>query len=324
MFRVTSLTEMPEKQLNRLIRRIALLFVIVLIAFVAFYVIDRWRAPVAPMVDREIATLEDAVRASPADFASRGKLADAYFAKGRFDDAVTQYTALIDSKQNVELASLRRGDAYRELKKWPEATTDYNRVIEIGLTGEMANVDPSLEAAYYGLGMIALTQQKPADAIEPLVKATAINHTDADALSALGLAYVLSGKAQDALTPLRSAIALVPIGWADPYTNLAAAYTSLGQKDMAAWATAMAQLASGDAAGAETALKTLLAGDARMEATVGLGLASELKGDTVAAADWYKQALAIDPTNTPAQLGLQRVNGPGSAAPSPAASTGSN
>ena len=45
MSRVTSLTNMPEEQLNRWIKRIALLFVVVLIAFVAFYVIDRFRMP---------------------------------------------------------------------------------------------------------------------------------------------------------------------------------------------------------------------------------------------------------------------------------------
>jgi tetratricopeptide (TPR) repeat protein len=254
---------------------------------------------------------------------SRGQLADAYFAKKRFQDAITQYTALIDGKKDVELASLGRGNAYRELSQWDPAIADYNVVIGIGLTGEMANVDPSLESAYYGLGVISIAQGKPADAIEQLKKALLIQRTDADALNLLGAAYVAANQPEQALEPLRSAIALVPVGWADPYKTLSSAYTKLNKTELANWANAMALLESGDPAGAEAELLKLVSGPAATEATTSLGLLKEVAGDTAAAAEWYRKALALDPGNVPAQMGLKRVTdmvAPASPAASAAAS----
>ena len=83
MSRVTSLTSMPEAQLNRWIKRIGLLLIVGIVAFVAFYAVDRFRAPTAPIIDREMAAMEEAVRADPADIASRGRLADLYLAAKR-------------------------------------------------------------------------------------------------------------------------------------------------------------------------------------------------------------------------------------------------
>ncbi len=316
MSRVTSLTSMPEKELNRWIKRIALVFAVVFIVFVAFYAVDRFRPAPAPIVDQQISALEAKVRADPADAVARGQLADAYFAKKRFQDAIAQYTALIDAKKDVELASLGRGNAYRELTQYDQAIADYNVVIGIGLTGEMANVDPSLESAFYGLGVIALAQNKPADAIDHLTKALQIQRTDADALNLLGVAYVGANQPEKALEPLRAAIALVPVGWAQPYKTLASAYTKLGKAELASWANAMALLESGDPSGAEAELLKLVSGPAAAEATTSLGLLKEVAGDTAAAADWYRKALALDASNVPAQMGLKRVSG----VPTPAAS----
>ena len=65
----------------------------------------------------------------------------------------------------------------------------------------------------------------------------------------------------------------------------------------------MAALESGDTSGAETRLLALTSGEAAGEATVGLGIVMETRGDTAAAADWYRKALALDPTNVPHSSG---------------------
>jgi hypothetical protein len=57
MFRVTSLTSMDERQLNRWIKRLALLLVAGIVLFAAFYTLDRWRAPATPIVDRQLSAL---------------------------------------------------------------------------------------------------------------------------------------------------------------------------------------------------------------------------------------------------------------------------
>src|SRR3990172_2651951 len=171
MFRVTSLAEMPDAQINRWIRRIALLFVVVLIAFVAFYAFDRFRAPTAPIVDREMAAMEEAVRADPADIASRGRLADLYLAAERYDEAIAQYSEIINTGKQLEAGYISRGRAYELKGELEAAAADYAKVVEIGTTGEMAGVDAMLEMAYYGLGAIALQQDRADEAVEQLLKA---------------------------------------------------------------------------------------------------------------------------------------------------------
>jgi tetratricopeptide (TPR) repeat protein len=307
MFRVTSLTEMPEARVNRLIKLLALVLLVGVVAFIAFYAVDRFRATPPAIVDQQLSALEEKVRTDPADGVARGQLADLYTAKGRYEDAVVQYTALIDAKRDVELASLGRANAYRELGKYDEAAKDYTVVVSIAKDGEMATIDPSLEAAYYGLGKVALLKGNPAEAIEPLTRALAIMRTDADALNAIAQAYIATDQAEKAIEPLMTTIALVPVGWAEPYSNLAAAYGKLGKADHAAWANAMALMQSGDAASAEQELTKLVDSDAALEATVSLGIARELAGDTAGAATWYEKALALDSTNITAQMGLTRV-----------------
>jgi len=310
MSRVTSLTSMPEAELNRWIKRIGLLLIIGIVAFVAFYAVDRFRASPAPIVDREMTILEELVRADPADAVARGQLADLYFAKARFEDAATQYTLLIDAGKQVELASLGRGRSYQKLELYDQAIPDFQKVIEIALTGEMASVDPILAAGYYGLGTTYLAQAKPRDAIEPLSKALAIQRADADVLYALATAFIDSDQPKDAIQPLNLAVALVPTGWPEPYLALETTYAKLGDADHAEWAGAMAAFAGGDAATAETRLLAITDGPLALEAMVGLGVLKEKTGDTGAAAEWYRKVLAIDPANTTAKLGLGRVTLP--------------
>lgn len=317
MSRVTSLTNLPEEQLNRWIKRIALLFFVVLIAFVALYALDRFRLPQAPIIDQELATLEELVRADPADTVSRGQLADLYYAKGRFEEAISQYTLLIEAGKQVQLASLGRGKAFQQTEQYDKAVPDFEKVVEIGLTSEMAQSDPILAAGYYGLGTTYEAQGKHTEAIEQLLKARAIERTDADVLYALATAYLANDQAQEALEPLTLAVAVVPNGWPEPYLALEQAYTKTGDTARAGWAGAMAAFAAGDSPSAIERLEALVDGELGLDAMVGLGVINESDGDTGAAAEWYRKALAIDPDNTTAKLGLGRVSLP---AASPAAS----
>jgi tetratricopeptide (TPR) repeat protein len=321
MTRVTSLTNMPEAELNRWIRRIALLFLVVLIAFVAFYVFDRFRAPAAPILDRELAALEDAIRSDPNDLASRGRLADLYLAANRYDDAIAQYTEIIGTGKQDEAGYVSRGRAYEMKGDLDAAAADYTKVVEIASPNEMANVDPMLQSSYYGLGAIALQQEKAQEAVDYLLKALAIKRTDADAMNLLGAAYVQVGTPEKAIEPLRRAVLFVPVGWPDPYQTLAAAYTATGDTGLAEWANAMVAGQTGDVSGAITRLEAIADGDAALDARIGLGLLAESEGDDVTATAWYRKALELDPENTSAQLGLSRVSDGTQAHPSVGPST---
>jgi tetratricopeptide (TPR) repeat protein len=319
MSRVTSLTELSDQQLNKWIKRIGLLLLVGTVAFIAFYAVDRFRASPAPIVDRELATLEELVRTNPADAVARGQLADLYYVKGRYEEAITQYSTLIDGGKQVQLASLGRAKALVQTEQLDKAIPDFQKVIEIGLTSEMAASDPILAAGYFGLGSTYLSQGKAAEAVEQLEKARAIQRTDADVLYTLGTAYIKTGQADEAREGLNLAIALVPNSWPEPYLALETLYNDTGDAAHAEWAGAMAAFAGGDPATAITRLQAIAAGDAALEAAVGLGIINEFQGDTAAAATWYQKALAINPENTSAKLGIGRV-----ALPSPSASAGSN
>ena len=64
---IASLTRISEGELDRLIKRIAAILLVGTLAFVAFYVLDRFRMPAPSMVDQTIASLDLArVRGAPA------------------------------------------------------------------------------------------------------------------------------------------------------------------------------------------------------------------------------------------------------------------
>jgi tetratricopeptide (TPR) repeat protein len=318
MFRVTSLTTMSDRQLDRWIKRVLVLALIALVAFVGFYVFDRYRDPGPTMVDRNILALEEAVRADPADITSRGQLADLYTGAGRYEEAIVQYDAILESGRDVELAHFGRAKAYEGLGELDAAATDFQAVVDIAKDGEMAHVDPILNAAYFGLGSIALEQARPQDAVTHLTAAVSIKRADADSWNLLGTALVEVGQPEQAVAALQQAVAFVPLGWVEPYVTMAEAYTALGQPARAEWANAMADLSAGKPDEARTRLLAITEGETALDAAIGLALIAETEGDGPTATEWYTKALAIDPENAAARLGLGRVSGPAaSTAPLP-------
>jgi tetratricopeptide (TPR) repeat protein len=308
-----------DRQLTIWIRRLALLLVVGSVAFTAVYLFDRWRPSPPPILDQRLAALEEAVRSNPGDIAARGQLADTYVEKGRFAEAITQYDAILAAGKDEYLARFGRAAAFLGLGELDRAALDYQAVVDIGLTGEMANVDPRLEAAYYQLGVIAMKQARAAEAAGFLEKALTINRADADAMYLLGTAYAAVGRSADAITVLRASVVFVPTGWTEPYIALADAYAQSGEAALASWSQAMADLGAGRVDSAEQALRSLTDGEAALDAAIGLGYLYESRGNPAAAATWYARALQLDPKSTAAGMGLGRVAG---ASPAPAASEG--
>lgn len=329
---IASLTKIPEQQLDRFTRRIGVILLAGLVVFTAFYLFDRWRPPAPTIVDQNVARLEAAVRADPSDVSLRGQLADAYVIAERYTDAIASYDTILATEPTedvAELAYFGRAKAYQATDQLDAAKQDFQAVVDIARKGEMAHVDPMLNAAFFGLGSIALAQELPADAIQYLSAAVAIKRSDADALNLLGQAYVANGEPARAIEPLRSAIAFVPIGWSEPYATLAAAYEATGDAARAEWALAMVDLSNEEPDAARQRLLALVDGPVALEATIGLGLIAEMAGDSPTAADWYRAALELDSTNAAARLGLSRValpeaSGALPALPTPGAGGGTN
>jgi tetratricopeptide (TPR) repeat protein len=207
------------------------------------------------------------------------------------------------------------------------AAADFQKVVDLAKGGEMANVDPQLQAAYYQLGAIALKRGQPAKALEPLDNAIRIIRTDADALNLYATALIQTGDATMAVKALRRAIALVPSGWCDPYAQLAQAHTALKDTAGARYATGMVAFCEKRPDEAKAALRPLVSGAYAVDAMLGLGLLAEDEGDIATAVAMFSEVLAADPQNFGAITGLNRLGaspnpGAGSAPPSASPAAG--
>ncbi|HEY5437011.1 MAG TPA: tetratricopeptide repeat protein [Candidatus Limnocylindrales bacterium] len=307
MVRVTFPTQMNDRQLNRLIAGVVAAIVLIVVAVGAIYVSDRWVDRGPTMADRHIADLEAQVQANPDAITARLALVGAYVAANRNTDALSQLDQVIQASPDNKTALLARGDLLRQTGNVAGAIKDYTAIVDIMKGAEFAGQDTELASAYYDLGMIAIEQNRPADAINFLGEALKISPTDADVLYQLGTAYLQSGSAAKAADALRNAVTFVPTGWCDPYVTLAQAYRGASNAPEAEWAGAMADFCQSRPAVAKGRLTALLGGAAATDALVGLAMIAESENDRAAAADFYTRALARDPQNFLAQSGLSRV-----------------
>jgi tetratricopeptide (TPR) repeat protein len=305
-----------DRTLNRILLGLGVAIVIGVPAIALVYVLDRSVDPGLPVAERAIAAGEEAVRGDPNRLSNRYGLAMAYVAADRQADAITQFAEILKVEPAHRGALLGRADAYVTLGDLAAASRDFQALVD-ATEGEMAMVDPQREAAFYGLGSIALTQARPADAVVALTEAVKINRTDADALNLLGSALLQTGDTENAIKALRAALALVPAGWCEPYAQLGAAYAAAGNSAGAQYGSGMVALCEQRTEEAEQVLTPLIEGPLGMDALIGLGLAAEERGDQTAAIDFYSRVYAADPTNFNAITGLNRLG-----APDPAASNG--
>ncbi len=306
-----------DRTLNRILLGLVAALVIGLPTIAVVYVLDRNVDPGLPVAERAIAAGEEAVRTEPNKLSNRLGLALAYEAADRHTDAIAQFSEIIKVEPTHRAALLGRADAYVAMGDLEAAARDYQALVDATEGQEMAQVDPQREAAYYGLGSIALAQDRPRDAATLLANALTINRTDADALNLLGTALLRIGDTDNAIKALRAAIALVPSGWCEPYVQLAGAYTAAKNAPGAQYGNGMVAVCEKRSGEAEQLLTPLIGGAFGQDALIGLGLAAEDRGDREAAIAFYLRAYEADPTDFDAIAGLNRLG-----APAPSASPG--
>ncbi len=313
----TARRAVTDRTLNRLIVALAALLIIGLPAIAVLYFMDRNVDPGPSMTQRTIDAAEAAVRLDPNKLSTRLGLAAAYVDAGRQQDAIAQFSQVLSADAGNSVALLGRADAYVALQQLDAAKRDYQALVDATKGEETAGADPKLEAAYYGLGSIALQQNRPRDAATFLADAITINRTDADALNLMGTALIRIGDTKNAVAALRDAIALVPTGWCDPYTNLQQAYAALRDEAGTQYAKGMIALCQNRAADATALLQPLVGGPLNRDALIGLGEAAEAQNDTAAATSYYSRVYEADPKDFAAITGLNRL---GASAPSVAPS----
>jgi tetratricopeptide (TPR) repeat protein len=312
------LSTLSDRTTTRLIIAAAIVLLIGIPLIAVIYVQDQYRPAGPSLVDREIQAAEAAVRADPNLQTARLALAQLYAKEGRLTDAVEQYDQILTLSPDAGSALLGRASVSVALDALDAAAADFQRIVDLAEGGEMARFDPQLESAHYGLGAIALRQDRPEDAVVHLADAVSINRTDADALLLLGTALLQAGEPQRAVTATERAIALVPIGWCEPYAQVGSAHAALGDVDGSAYGAAMVDFCEGRTDDARAALQTLTSGRHAVDALVGLGLIAETENDLAAALDAYTRAVAIEPDDFAATTGLSRAGGTPPAAPTTA------
>jgi tetratricopeptide (TPR) repeat protein len=325
--RWTTGAAVSDRALNRAIAVLIAILMVGIPGIALVYYLDRHVDAGPSIQERTVQAAEDAVRANPNLLSARIALAQAYADSGRNDDAVSQYGIVLGAEPGNLDALVGRAEANRSLGQLDAAAADFQMVVDATKGEEMANVNPQLEASYYGLGAIALAQDRPRDAATLLANAILIDRTDADALALMGEALIDIPDYESAAGALSDAVALVPTGWCEPYQLLQQAYEGMGETTGATYASGMFAFCQGRTDDAHQLLASVSDGPFLNRALIGQGLMAEYEGDRDAAIAFYTRVYDGDPTNFLAVSGLNRLGAVVSPVPSESAApaaTGGN
>jgi tetratricopeptide (TPR) repeat protein len=288
-------------------RLLTLVLVVGMLAFGVFYYQDQHVDAGPSLVGRQIAGAEAAVKKTPNDLQVRLQLAAAYLQDKRQDDALKQYDVILTADKSNRPALLGRGHILIDKGDLKAAAVAYHKITDVAVKGEFAGADPQAQEAHYYLGSIAVTQGNTKVAITELEAALKIDKTDSDALYQLGLARLKEGSTQLAVDSFKQALLFVPMGWCEPYSELALAYGKLANAPEKTYSTAMADFCLKKPADAKAQLKTLTAGPVKVDALLGLGLIAETESSNPEAITWYQKVLKVDPKNANAISSLTRL-----------------
>lgn len=120
--------------------------------------------------------------------------------KQSFDAAAEAFQKVIAANPSFAPAHLQLGMCYQQKKMLDQAVESYKKALEL---------DPTSVAAAYNAGMALYTENKPADALSFLEKASALKADDADILEAIAYCHLQLGNTAKSLEYLQRAITLV-------------------------------------------------------------------------------------------------------------------
>lgn len=270
----------------------------------ALYYVDQRTPRVPSIVQQQIGRAEEAVRADPNDVNARLTLGVMYHEAGRLDEALTQLDEVLRVAPDNPDAHMAKGAVFMERGDLLGASAEYTTVSRSFGEGEFAGADTRLQASLYWLGVIALRQNQPQEALTRLDQALRINPTDSDALVVYGQALGRLGRHEDAVAAERRALTFVPYGWCDPYQQMRDSFAALGRPDQASWAEAMTGTCRADKSEAVQRLTSLVETSAGVDAMLGLGQIAQMAGAQDSAIEWYSRALERDPQNIAAMGAL--------------------
>ncbi|MDI6758520.1 MAG: tetratricopeptide repeat protein [Candidatus Omnitrophota bacterium] len=135
---------------------------------------------------------------SPEMYLKRGM---AYYSKGNFNQAISDFNKAIKVDPNYSIAYAKRGLAYFEKKDTAYAISDYTKAIAI---------NPRYEEAYYIRGLAYASQEKFEQAISDYAKAIEINPDYVQAYINRGFINTNKGNLEQAISDFDKALKINP------------------------------------------------------------------------------------------------------------------
>ena len=296
-----------DRRASLLLRAGVVVLVVGVAAFGTIYYQDQHVSAGPSMIDRQTTTAEAAVKQAPNNINARLTLAADYQLDKRSSDALNQYNIILKAVKGNRFALLGQGSVLVAQGKLTAAAASYKQITAGNANGEFAGADPQLQEAYYYLGSIAVQQHRTTDALFELQAAIGIDPQDSDSLYQMGLAQLQAGKTQLAIDAFTKAVAFVPTGWCDPYTQLALAYGKLHSAPKATYNAGMADFCHNKTSDAKAQLMTLTKGPEEVDAMLALALIAETDSSNAQAITWYRKVLTLDRTNAAAISGLKQL-----------------
>ena len=237
-------------------------------------------------MDDALTEFQKAHELSPKEPTSLFWIGFIYLQQRHYQEALQPTLDAVALRPNMADGHLNLGNIYDGLKRYPEATKEFETAIK--LEPKM----PRLADAYYNLGSLDLKMDRKAEALAAFQKAVSIAPTDPYAQDGLGYAYQITGNYAAAISAHQAATRLKP-DTASFWLNLGMAQQNVARKQLES--KNGADRAAGQAL--LTAAQTSLAQAQRLDpedyttrATYGEAL-YEAKRDEEASAQFRKAAL---------------------------------
>jgi tetratricopeptide (TPR) repeat protein len=177
--------------------------------------------------DLSIRSSQDLLFTNPASYQVHQLNAEALEAQGRWDDALSEYRAVLEKNPKLQGIHYRIGRLILSKPKTPTTFVDAKKEFD-----EELSIDPRNAGAEYVLGEMARQQDQWPEAVEHFRKAAQLEDSFADALIGLGRSLTAGDKPEQAIEPLQRAAKLQPANPAVHY-HLAIALRRTGNKDAA-------------------------------------------------------------------------------------------
>jgi tetratricopeptide (TPR) repeat protein len=175
------------------------------------------------MYDGAILHFQTALHANPDSNDIKFNLADAYFRRGLYSQALETAQTVSDSGRNDDAYLSLLGDIYSHLGESAKAGEIFRDAIVR---------NPDNDQYYLSLSLLELRQGNTAEARTTLQKGLARMPGSGKMLWGLGIVAALEGKSQEAAQRLERAVELLP-EWVGSYSTLGVFYYQTGQIDKA-------------------------------------------------------------------------------------------